>query len=54
MGTRWHPEHPLWVQWQAEKKAGKAFDTRDGTSDGVKNDIFKAYEEGGVKGVKAL
>jgi hypothetical protein len=54
MGTRWHPEHPLWVKWQKEKKAGKAFDTRDGTKNGVKNDAFDAYSKDGVKGEKAL
>ena len=44
MGTRWSETHPLWVQW---KKDGTVFDTRDGTPNGVPNDVFGAYEEGG-------
>ena len=44
MGTRWSETHPLWVQW---KKDGTVYDTRDGTPNGVPNDDFGAYKEGG-------
>ncbi len=37
MGTRWHPEHPLWLQWKEAERKGLAADTRDGTLKGVRN-----------------
>jgi hypothetical protein len=37
MGTRWHPEHPLWLQWKDAEKKGLAKDTRDGSASGVPN-----------------
>ena len=37
MGTRWHPEHPLWLQWKEAERKGMAADTRDGTLTGVRN-----------------
>lgn len=41
-GTRWYPEHPLWLEWEAKK--GKILaDTRDGKAGGIKNDAFDAY-----------
>jgi hypothetical protein len=40
MGTRWHAQHPLWLQWQAEERSGKAADTRDGSVKGVPNSEF--------------
>lgn len=49
MGTRWHPNHPLWLEWQAAKNKGKAFDTLDGTSKGWRNDSFDAYNASGPK-----
>ena len=49
MGTRWHANHPLWLQWKAESKAGKVHDTRDGSGVGLKNDIFEAYAADGLK-----
>ena len=41
MGTRWHPEHKLWKEWEARRAAGLA-DTRDGTAAGINNDVFGA------------
>ncbi len=43
MGTRWYPEHPLWLEWQA-RKAGIA-DTRDGKEGGTPNDAFGVFKE---------
>jgi hypothetical protein len=40
MGTRWHPEHPLWLQWKSESARGVVHDTRDGSLGGIKNDKF--------------
>ena len=45
-GTRWHPEHPLWLEWEARKAAAGVADTRDGSSTGIKNDIFHANLDG--------
>jgi lathosterol oxidase len=48
MGTRWHPEHPLWLEWEAQRQAGVLADTRDGTREGVSNDVFGArLDDGG-------
>ena len=41
MGTRWHAQHPLWLEWEAKKAA--ILDTRDGTAAGARNDVFDAY-----------
>ena len=49
MGTRWHPEHPLWLEWQRSKAAGKVFDTLDGSKDAWRNDAFSAYDASGPK-----
>lgn len=45
MGTRWHPRHPLQVEWDAAKARGAARDTRDGTASGADNDAFGAYRQ---------
>ena len=42
MGTRWHPQHPLWLEWEMRRKAAGLADTRDGTAAGIRNDIFGA------------
>ncbi len=49
MGTRWHAQHPMWLQWKKDLKDGKAFDTRDGSKIGTKNDVFEAYALDGPK-----
>ena len=51
MGTRWHPNHPLWLQWQREKAARTSFDTLDGSAAGWRNDVFDAYNPKGPKGM---
>ena len=40
MGTRWSETHPLWVQWKEQERAGKGFDTLDGTAAGAPNSEF--------------
>jgi hypothetical protein len=37
MGTRWHENHPLWLEWKAAERKGTAKDTRDGSLGGVPN-----------------
>jgi len=49
MGTRWHPNHPMWLQWKKDSAAGKVFDTRDGSKVGTKNDVFDSYAADGPK-----
>uniref|UniRef100_A0A6B2LGA4 Fatty acid hydroxylase domain-containing protein n=1 Tax=Arcella intermedia TaxID=1963864 RepID=A0A6B2LGA4_9EUKA len=41
-GTRWHEDHPQWVQWK-ERRGKVVFDTRDGTKEGQPNDAYGAY-----------
>lgn len=40
MGTRWSEAHPLWVQWKAAERAGKGYDTSDGTAAGAPNSVY--------------
>ena len=49
MGTRWHPQHPLWLEWHAQKAEGRVFDTLDGSKDAWRNDAFNAYDASGPK-----
>ena len=37
MGTRWHPNHPLWLEWKEAERKGLAADTLDGSLKGVRN-----------------
>ena len=37
MGTRWHENHPLWVEWKDSERKGTVKDTRDGSLKGVPN-----------------
>jgi lathosterol oxidase len=46
MGTRWHPQHPLWLEWENRRAAAGLADTRDGTAAGIKNDVFGADLDG--------
>lgn len=50
MGTRWHPQHPLWLEWEAQRKAGLLADTRDGTAKGIQNDVFDARLDDNASG----
>ena len=44
MGTRWHEQHPMWLEWKRQKAERLAFDTLDGSASAWKNDAFSAYE----------